>query len=291
MNRILIEFKSNSVVVKNVNPKEETVDKISFDYSVFQGPAFKRLDTEYTNLMVEDLLKTYTGDAFSDSTIYLIFPQSVFHVLSLPSKPELSRIQQYNEHKFEVNLIFPYMQADSFSIEVQPLEPLGFYSSNYSLVTVIDNSLLNLALKIKKAFSSKMIPKVKILSPFLSLKQFIKNNFPNEQSSVLLHISGSSIIFAYIRGNLMYSVYSTNFIDIPSIPDIIDSFLLNNSAGRIDKDTLSSIYISLEEYMVGLTPLVEKWMGIKTFDTYAGLPLGKVSKIPPDLLSEIRSAT
>lgn len=105
----------------------------------------------------------------------------------------------------------------------------------------------------------------------------------------MLHISGNNIILSSIKGRAITSVYSTNFIDVPSIPDIIDSFLLNNSSGRIDKDTVHVVYFSLEDYMIGLSSLVEKWMNIKTKEDLLGYQLGKISKIPPDLLAEIRN--
>jgi len=285
MNRILVEVKLDSVIIKNVNPGEETVEKTVLNYSLLQGPSFTRLDLNQCEQFIPDLVKA-GRDSFIDSTVYLIFPQSLFHTLTLPAKPELSKLQQYNEHKFEISIIFPFLESDAFSLDVQTIAHSGFNNPDSELVTVINNDLLNFASMVKKNTNS---PRVKIIVPFLSLKEFIKKNFPDEQKSVLLHISGNSIILASLRGAEIASVYSTNFIDIPSIPDIIDSFLLNNSSGRIDKDTLSNIYFSLEEYKVGLASLVEKWMNIKTVENFAGLPLGKVCKIPPDLLAEIRN--
>lgn len=285
MNRILVEAKHDSVVIKNVNPGEETVEKTVLNYSILQGPSFTRLDLDQCEHFIPDLINA-GQNSFNDSTVYLIFPQSLFHTMTLPAKPELSKLQQYNEHKLEIGTIFPFLELDSFSLDVQTVLPSGFNIPNSELVTVINNELLNFASSVKKTTGS---PRVKIIVPFLSLKEFIKKNFPDDQKSVLLHISGNSIILASLKGSEIATVYSTNFIDIPSIPDIIDSFLLNNSSGRIDKDTLSNIYFSLEEYMVGLASLVEKWINIKTVENFAGLPLGKVCKIPPDLLAEIRN--
>lgn len=286
MNRILLEIKFDSISIKNVNPREESVDKISLNYSILEGTTIKRINPENATRLKDDLYYSIGKDNLMDSTIYLIFPQSMFHTFSLPSKPGLSRLQQYNEYKFEVKLIFPYLTDDSFSLDIQPLHSTGFSSPAYELITLIDNSILSFASEVKTHLKA---PKIKVIVPFLSLKQFVKKNFPEDQSSILLHISGNNIILSSIKGRAITSVYSTNFIDVPSIPDIIDSFLLNNSSGRIDKDTVHVVYFSLEDYMIGLSSLVEKWMNIKTKEDLLGYQLGKISKIPPDLLAEIRN--
>lgn len=286
MNRILIEIKNDSTTFKNVDPAEETVQKTVLDYSILQGPAFKSIDADGVERLKQDLVEGPGYTSLTNSTIYLIFPQSLFHTLTLPRKPELTKMQQYNEHKFETFLIFPYLDEDSFSLDVQPVNVSGFDSHDLDLITIIDNGILRFAADIKKFTGS---PGVKVIIPFLSLKQFIFKNFPDDLPAVLLHISGNSIILAALKGKEISSVYSTNFIDIPSIPDIIDSFILNNITGRIDRSSIHTIYFSLEDYMVGLSTLVEKWMNIKTSDNFKGWPLGKVSKVPPDLLAEIRS--
>lgn len=286
MNRILLEIKFDSISIKNVNPKEESVDKIPLNYSILEGSTIKSINSENAARLKDDLLYSIGKANLMDSTVYLIFPQAMFHTFSLPAKQGLSRLQQYNEYKFETKLIFPYLTDDSFSLDVQRLDSPGFSSPDYELITLIDNSILTFAAEIKNHLKA---PKTKVTIPFLSLRNFIKRYFPEEQSSVLLHLSGSSIILSAIKGRAITSVYSTNFIDVPSVPDIIDSFLLNNSAGRIDKDTLHAVYFSLEDYMIGLTSLVEKWMNVKTKDSFSGFPLGKVSKIPPDLMQEIRN--
>lgn len=286
MNRILIEIKSTSITVKNVDPAEESVAKHILDYSILNGPLFKTIEPTQVERLKNDLISGPGYTSLNNSTIYLIFPQSLFHTVTLPRKPELSGIQQYNEHKFEMGLIFPYLEEDTFSLDVQPLINTGFDSQELDLVTVVDNGIMDFASGIKKFTGS---PGVKIIIPFLSLKQFIFKYFPEEQIALILHVSGNSIVLASLKGKHIASVYSTNFIDIPSIPDIIDSFMINSTSGRIDRERLHTVYFSLEDYMVGLTSLVEKWMNIKTADNFKGLPLGKVSKIPPDLLAEIRS--
>ncbi len=286
MNRILIEIKNDSTTVKNVDPAEETVQKTVLEYSILQGPVFRTIDPEGVERLKNDLVAGPGYTSLTNSMIYLIFPQSLFHTMTLPRKPELTKIQQYNEHKFETSLIFPYLDENSFSLDVQPVTASGFDSPDLDMVTIIDNEILGFAADIKKFAGS---PGVKIIIPFLSLKQFILKNFSEDLPAILLHISGNTIVLASLKGREIASVYSTNFIDIPSIPDIIDSFLLNNTTGRIDRNMIHTVYFSLEDYMVGLSTLVEKWMNIKTSDNFKGLPLGKVSKIPPDLLAEIRN--
>jgi hypothetical protein len=149
MNRILVEVKLDSVIIKNVNPGEETVEKTVLNYSLLQGPSFTRLDLNQCEQFIPDLVKA-GRDSFIDSTVYLIFPQSLFHTLTLPAKPELSKLQQYNEHKFEISIIFPFLESDAFSLDVQTIAHSGFNNPDSELVTVINNDLLNFASMVKK---------------------------------------------------------------------------------------------------------------------------------------------
>lgn len=77
MNRILVEVKHDSVVIKNVNPGEETVEKTVVEYSILQGPSFSRLDLNHCGQLIPDLIKA-GQNSFSDSTVYLISPSHCF---------------------------------------------------------------------------------------------------------------------------------------------------------------------------------------------------------------------
>ncbi|KAB2909241.1 MAG: hypothetical protein LC102_00705 [Ignavibacteriales bacterium] len=288
MIRILLDIKNDSITLKNVNPEETSVNKTDLEYSILQGPLFRSIDPESVERLKDDLTSFAGGLNLGNTAVYLIFPQALFRTLTLPRKADLSRMQQYNEHKFEVGLIFPFLENNSYSLDFQQLNSEEDESKKgaLDLVTVINNEILDFAAEIKLFTGSGS---VKVIIPFHSLKLFIGKNFPENRLSLLMHISGSTLLLASIQGRNITSVYSANFIDIPSLPDVIDSFLLNSSAGKIDREAVNMLYISLEEYKVGLSSLVEKWTTIRTSEDFLDLQLGKISKVPPDLLAEIRN--